>query len=143
MSWFTLRVSPNFTLTEFVCKCNGQYASCDRSLLHAGLVAQLEALRARYYPNGLTVVSGYRCNDWNKRVKGASSSQHLYGTACDIPPAVSATAIQRMNLFSGIGINRASGLVVHVDVRHLGPENTLGSDKKTKASPTNPAVWYY
>ena len=141
-----VRVAPHFRLREFACKCGGRYKNCAIAYVHAGLAASLESLRNRYYATtGLTIVSGYRCRDYNrsKAVNGASDSQHIYGCGADIPARVTFTVVKGMGIFSGIGIQQSSKLVTHVDIRHLGPKNSLGTDGKTKASPTNPAVWFY
>lgn len=140
---FDIQLTPHFRLREFSCKCGGKYPDCDRTLLHAGLAPSLEVIRTQFYETGLSVISGYRCRQYNQQVGGAETSQHLFGTAADIQGRANFTAIHRLRLFSGIGINRATSRVVHVDVRHLGPENSLGTDRKTKASPANPAVWFY
>jgi hypothetical protein len=54
----------------------------------------------------------------------------------DLDPAQSENAVKRLERFSGIGIQRATGLVRHVDVRHIGPNTTGGS-------PSRPTIWFY
>ena len=96
----------------------------------------MEKIRERYGP--FSPLSGYRDPLHNKSVGGASNSQHLYGNAADIPRELGLTvaAAKSFGAFSGLGINKSSGRVVHVDVRHLGP-NTSGGTVQ------HPTVWYY
>ena len=140
---FDLQLTPHFRLSEFSCKCGGKYADCDRTWLHAGLAPSLEFLRAKFYPKGLVIISGYRCVKYNDTVGGVANSQHRFGTAVDLAPRATFNEVYALQLFSGIGVMRTTSNVVHLDIRHLGPENTLGRDKKTKATPHNPAVWSY
>ena len=67
---------------------------------------------------------------------GATSSQHLHGNACDIEAVLPTAKVQALGVFSGIGYQQQTGLVRHVDVRHVGPNTTGG----TLASPTE---WVY
>jgi zinc D-Ala-D-Ala carboxypeptidase len=102
--------------------------------VHRDLVRRLDQYRRRVGPVG--IVSGYRDPAHNKKIGGASNSQHLYGNASDIPGAVSIAAMKNMKLFSGIGYRQRDGRVVHVDVRHMGPNTTGGT-------PDHPTVWRY
>lgn len=45
----------------------------------------LEPIRQKY-DKPIIVTSGYRCPKLNALVKGATNSQHVYGTAADIKP---------------------------------------------------------
>lgn len=98
----------------------------------------LDRVRERYGP--VSVRSGYRDPRHNAAVGigGKPNSQHLYGNASDLSAGLGLTvsAARNMRLFSGLGVQRASGLVVHVDVRHVGPNTTGGT-------PESPTVWYY
>jgi zinc D-Ala-D-Ala carboxypeptidase len=117
-----------FRFAEFKSKGNGWIK------LHATLVRSLDIYRERYGPT--LVVSGYRDPKHNQKVGGKPNSQHLYGNAADVPGVAAVGAIKNLRLFSGIGFRRADGLVVHLDVRHVGP-NTTGS------TVDNPEVWEY
>lgn len=118
---------PNFWFREFKCK------HCGWIKVKRELVRGLVEYRARY---GRTViVSAYRCPVHNRAIGGASNSQHLYGNAVDVPGIASVGAVRNLRQFSGIGY-QPSGLVTHVDVRHLGPNTTRGSV-------SNPTVWRY
>lgn len=98
------------------------------------LVRGLDSYRDRYGPT--PVVSGYRDPAHNRKVDGKPNSQHLYGNAADIPAVAALGAVKNLRLFSGIGVRRSDGKVVHVDVRHAGPNTTGGT-------PDNPTAWYY
>lgn len=103
--------------------------------VHRALVAGLVVYRQRYGAP-VRIVSGYRDPLHNAAEGGAHNSQHLYGNAADVEPRASLAAVRNLRLFSGIGVNRRSGRVSHVDVRHVGPNTTGGT-------PTSPTVWYY
>jgi zinc D-Ala-D-Ala carboxypeptidase len=118
----------HFAFREFKSKGNGWIK------VHRQLVRALDQYRQRYGPT--TIVSGYRDLHHNQKVGGARNSQHLYGTAADIPAVASRSALQNLRLFSGIGYRARDGLVVHVDVRHAGVNTTGGS-------PAAPTVWRY
>ena len=85
----------------------------------------------------VSVVSGHRDPRYNAGIPGAArNSQHLYGNACDIEAVKSVAEVRRLRRFSGIGFQQCSGLVRHVDVRHVGPNPTGGSVRE-------PATWPY
>lgn len=106
--------------------------------VHRGLLRGMEAYRRKVgHPINLSQFSVYRDPAHNAAVGGASSSQHLYGNAVDLVPEITADSVKKLHRFSGIGIQRASGLVRHVDVRHKGPNNTTGG------TPANPTIWFY
>lgn len=119
-------LSQHFRAREFACK------HCGWIKTHRVLLAGLEKIRPA---GGLAVVSGYRCPQHNRDIGGASNSQHLYGTAADIPPIYTLKQIRAMRLFSGIEYRGATAGVYHVDVRADGPANTTGS------SNANPSVF--
>lgn len=129
--------SAHFSFAEFRCSCGGRYDGCAVVRVHRGLLQSLEQLRTSYYPRGLTIVSGYRCPRRNQAVGGASSSQHMYGAAADIPPVVPRTTLAKRRLVAGIGYKRSNGLVSHVDRRDLSGNNTTG------ATLDRPTVWVY
>lgn len=127
--------SAHFSFVQFRCKCGGRYSSCRRIRVHRALLRALEAYRV--VAGSFTPTSGYRCPGHNAAQGGASSSQHLYGAACDVPTKVKWGAVARLRRFSGIGYVRSTGLVAHVDVRHLSGNNT------TSGSPDRPTTWQY
>ena len=141
------RISYNFALSETRSKG-------DRTAyVHRDLLVALEALRSRV-GRALSLVSCWRDVAHNRRVGGATSSQHTYGAAPELvairksfSPDALLTAgraadfnrgyitlgdARALNLFSGIGWLEDKGKqwVTHVDVR-------------TSAEPFNPRVWQY
>ena len=128
--WKDGLASPHFRFREFASKGNG-WIRVNRHLIRG-----LELIRGRYGP--FTPVSGYRDPIHNRKVGGAPNSQHVYGNAIDVPRSVglSVPAVRNIGSFSGIGFRQSDGVVVHVDVRHLGP-NTTGASVK------NPTIWRY
>ncbi len=115
------KCAEHFAFREFKSKGNG-WIKIDR--LHAW---RLDRYREQVGP--VSIVSGYRDGAHNVKVGGARNSQHLHGSACDIPGVRSAAQVRAMGLFTGIGIVRSSGLVVHVDSR--------------PGDPANPTTWFY
>jgi len=109
-------LSKNFSRAEFACHCGCGFDSPD-----ARLIILLQAVRD-YYGLPIKVLSGCRCAKHNKKVGGASRSQHLLGFAADIAiigvaPFDLAGVLNAAfrDLFGGLGIYRG---FVHVDVRH-------------------------
>jgi uncharacterized protein YcbK (DUF882 family) len=108
-----IKVSENFKLSEFQCKCG-----CQTVKLHSELLRRLQAIRTE---TGRPVVinSGYRCPAHNRTVGGASGSQHLHGKAADIVIKGLSIAEQRKiceKHFADGGIGYAA-TYTHVDVR--------------------------
>ena len=118
-----------FKFREFACK------HCGEIKVHRALVQGLDKYRRVVGP--VRIVSGYRCVTHNRVVGGKPNSQHLYGCAADISAKVHWSEVRELKLFSGIGYQRSTNLVRHVDVRHRSPQNT------TKGTPARPTVWLY
>jgi peptidoglycan hydrolase-like protein with peptidoglycan-binding domain len=124
------RCGPRFTFKEFKSKGNG-WIKVARELVRG-----LEAYRD-LIDRPVSLRSGYRDPAYNARVGGAPASQHLYGNAVDLAQhVVSLSQVRGLARFSGIGLIRANGKVLHLDVREVGPNTTGGT-------PRNPTVWYY
>lgn len=84
------------------------------------LMWKLEALRHKLHDRQLTVTSGFRSVACNRRVGGASNSQHLYGTAADVVapgvPLCTIAQAARAAGFSGILGPGAGGHNDHVHI---------------------------
>lgn len=102
-------VSEHFSRREFACH------HCGRIHIAPQLVTMLEAARRRVR-KPLRIVSGYRCPVHNREVGGAKSSQHLRGTAADVPAGYAPVGVWIDAGARGIGVDR-QGRVIHVDVR--------------------------
>lgn len=127
--------SEHFDFREFACKCGGRRAGCAVIRVHRELLGSLEDYRAFAGPT--EIVSGYRCPAHNASVGGASSSQHVYGSAADVRPVLKTLTVARRRVFAGIGYQGSTGLVRHVDRRDVSGNNpTCG----TLARPT---TWRY
>ena len=141
------KISPNFSLNEVRSKG-------DRTaFVHRELLGALETLRSRV-GRPLSLVSAWRDIQHNRRVGGATSSQHTYGDAPELnrirfqfPRNAILTAgravdfnrgyitledAQALELFSGLGWRLDGGKrwVTHVDIR-------------TSRSPKDPSIWRY
>jgi lysozyme len=124
------KCSPNFTFREFKSSGNG-WIKVSRDL-----VLGLEEYR-ELVGKPVSVVSGYRDPGRNASIPGAAkNSQHMYGNAADLEPVKTTNEVKALRRFSGIGYQGSSGLVRHVDVRHVGPNTT-------KSSVRDPAIWIY
>jgi uncharacterized protein YcbK (DUF882 family) len=85
-----MRLTPHFTLEEFACHDGTPAPSHARDDLVELCRNYLEPLRARFGP--VTVRSGYRTAEYNRRVGGAPASFHVYrrerkGAAADVTAA--------------------------------------------------------
>jgi hypothetical protein len=108
------KLSDNFTVSEFRCKDGS-----DKVLIDTDLVSILQKIRT-HFGKPLTINSAYRNATYNKKIGGASRSQHVYGTAADIvvkgvkPEEVAKYAEFLMPNKGGIGLYST---FTHVDVR--------------------------
>ena len=114
------RISPHFTLGEMACRDGS-----DVVLYSTALLAKLEELRA-YVGGAVTITSGYRTAAYNRKIGGASLSQHVKGTAADIrvikdgkalPAQVLCCLCQTLG-FRGVAF--ISDTALHVDMRESG-----------------------
>ncbi len=81
------RVSPHFTLGQFLCKQDGGYPKY--VVLRPRLLLKLEILVEELNEQGhvcetLSVMSGYRTPYYNEAIGNVTYSQHLYGGAADV-----------------------------------------------------------
>lgn len=108
-------LSENFSRSEFACKCGCGFDDVDPALVRA-----LEELRA-LAGGPLHILSGCRCPKHNKKVGGATHSQHVLGRAADVQsheltPAQLAKLAEEVPRFKTGGIGRYHTFT-HVDVR--------------------------
>lgn len=108
------KLSGNFKVKEFACKDGS-----DVTFIAPDLIDVLQKIR-NHFGKAVHINSGYRTPAYNKKVGGATYSQHLYGTAADIringvEPKDIADYAETLLLSTG-GIGRYKNFV-HVDVR--------------------------
>lgn len=107
-------LKPNFKVKEFACNDGS-----DTVLISGELVDLLQKIRD-HFGVAVTINSGYRTSAYNKKVGGATNSQHVKGTAADIvakgvdPLTVAQYAEYLMPNSGGIGVYQT---FTHVDVR--------------------------
>ena len=105
-------LTSSFKVREFACNDGS-----DVILIHPDLPSVLQNIRNQF-GKPIIINSGYRTPEYNKKVGGATRSQHCYGTAADVSPASVAAAAEKalkeMDYPGGIGVYKS---FVHVDVR--------------------------
>lgn len=129
-------LSAHFRWSEFACRCGGTLPGCRAILVLRPLLDGLEKYR-KAVGGPVDIVSGYRCPERNRRVGGASQSQHVLGAAADVEYALTDKRVTSLGVFSGIGRSKRTRKVRHVDVRHLSGSNVTGGQ------PHRPTVWDY
>lgn len=107
-------ISKNFRVREFRCQDGS-----DVVFIESDLVDILQKIRD-HFGKAVTITSAFRTASHNKKVGGATYSQHLYGTAADIKVSgvaanVVADFVETLMPNTG-GIGRYSTFT-HVDVR--------------------------
>lgn len=111
----SIQITPHFKVREFACNDGS-----DVILIDERLVRILEQIRV-YSGVSVKITSGYRTAAYNKRIDGATNSQHTKGTAADIvtsgrTPDQIARFAQAIGA-GGVGLYTAQRFV-HVDVRN-------------------------
>ena len=109
-------ISKNFRVREFRCQDGS-----DPVFIDDDLVAILQQIRD-HFGKAVTITSAYRTASHNKKVGGATYSQHLYGTAADIKVsgvAASVVADYVETLMPGTGGIGRYSTFTHVDVRKV------------------------
>lgn len=106
-------LSKNFKVKEFAC-----HDGSDKILIDDNTVKKLQFVRD-YFGKPIHINSAYRTPTYNKKVGGATSSQHVKGTAADIaingvPPKAIAALLEKYYPNSGIGLYDT---FVHIDSR--------------------------
>ena len=121
-----VRLSKNFRLDEFKCKCG----TCDPILVDEELVAWLQQIRD-HFGKSVNVNSGYRCEAHNAspKVGGSPTSHHVKGKAADIRVA-GITPKEVAKYAESIGIQRIG---LYDDFVHIGSDTAkkfwLGHDQ--------------
>lgn len=111
-----VQLSANFKAKEMACKDGS-----DVIFVSPELMDILQKIRD-HFKSPVTITSGYRTPAYNKKIGGATYSQHTYGTAADIkvrgikPKAVAQFVETLMPNTGGIGIYKN---FTHIDVREV------------------------
>ena len=109
-------LSSNFRVREFRCKDD-----TDPIFVDSDLVDILQKVRD-HFGKAVTITSAFRTASHNKKVGGATYSQHLYGKAADIKVsevAASVVADYVETLMPGTGGIGRYSTFTHVDVRKV------------------------
>lgn len=111
------KVWTGFDRKEFACKCGCGYDTVDVELLDV-----LKKLKKYFNNKVVHISSGCRCVQYNKKVGGASKSQHLLGRAADVVVVGTSPALVAKYLREtypdkyGIGIYNS---FTHIDTRKI------------------------
>lgn len=109
-----VKLSNNFTVSEFACKDGADVVIIDELLVHI-----LQNVRD-YFKRPVHITSAYRTPSHNKSVGGATYSLHIYGKAADFTvDGVAAAKVQEyleIVLPNTGGIGKAANYT-HVDTR--------------------------
>ena len=123
MSINRIRVSPNFVLSEFQCRC------CKAVKLHQRVLAILQLIR-EHYGRPLQVTSAYRCPKHNAAIGGAKDSDHLKGMAVDVAVPRRVGVEEMARTAKRFGATRTgiyeSKRFVHVSIRRKKPAQWYG-----------------
>ncbi len=114
------KISEHFTLGEMQ-----SHDGADKVLYSTELLEKLEELRS-YGGFTIAINSGYRTDTYNKKIGGATASQHLKGMAADIIVKKDGVTVDAKKIcclaqtlgFAGIGYISANA--VHLDMRESG-----------------------
>lgn len=106
-------LSAHFSRREFACNCG-----CGADTVDAELLTLLERAR-EHFGAPITITSGHRCREYNRRVGGARDSQHLRGRAADIK----VNGVSPAKVYAWFADWHRGGLgkyhtFTHVDTRH-------------------------
>jgi len=78
-----MNLSEHFKLREFLCKC-GQCEIPPTALHNIQDIARvMEDVRKLHGNKPITITSGYRCPEHNRKIGGAPNSYHMRGQAAD------------------------------------------------------------
>ena len=77
-----MKLTENFYLNEFACN-DGSQTPLQVYYRLQKLAIQLQVLR-EYLNTPITINSGYRSPEYNKKIGGVAKSQHILGNAADI-----------------------------------------------------------
>lgn len=109
----SLRLSPNFNLNEFHCKC--AFPECKKTYLDLELIEFLEKKRQQI-GKPIKINSAFRCTQHNLKIGGKKGSIHLTGKAADIviPGENMKELVSIFEDADGLGIYDS---FLHVDLR--------------------------
>lgn len=116
----SMPLSQHFALAEFRSHDGAAFPSS--VVANLGKLAQvLEKIRAHFGGRPVRILSGYRSPAHNAAVGGAKTSQHMFGTACDIvidgvPPGHVAEFAATLPEVGGVG-RYPKQQFTHVDIR--------------------------
>ena len=137
------RLTANFLVTEFRCKCGRGHAT----ILDPALPQKVQQLMAAVGAVKAIATSGYRCAYWDRSVGGTGYGMHTKGLAGDfifygrdgsvIRPEIVACKAQDLG-FSGIG--KIDARAIHLDI---GPRKWWGDETVPGGTANSVTTDYY
>lgn len=110
-----------FKMSEFKCPC------CGRADMDERFLRLLDEARATS-PVPFRITSGFRCEEYNKKIGGVDGSAHTHGLAVDIHSPTSNyryyihRALNTIYEFNRFGL---AGTFIHVDMDTNKPQNVI------------------
>lgn len=154
LTWAALReaasghLAPHFTVSELRTRTRRGGPRDGTCWVHRDLLHGLERLRAAV-GRPLPVISGWRDVAHNRRVGGASASQHTFGIAPELS-AIAARLARGAHLRAGRAADIPSGYVTLQRAHELGFFGGLGHRGEwvthvdvRPVDPSRPTVWRY
>lgn len=137
-------ISPNFTLSDFVCKQEGSFPKY--VLIRSKLILKLEYIHRLLRSKGISLtkfkfISAYRTPFYNKSIGNVKNSRHIYGGAADIYIDEDNNGrMDDLNKDGKLDQNDAEYLYRLIDEQHTKGEykeyiGGLGKYKRTSAHP--------
>ena len=146
------RLSPHFHVSELRTRTRHGGPKDGTCWVHRDLLQALEALRG-HVGRPLPVISGYRDPAHNRRVGGASRSQHTFGAAPELDrlAAIPGRIDRRAKRIAGRAADIPSNYIRVKEARKLGLFAGLGHrgvwvthvDVRVNGSTSAPTVWRY
>ena len=95
------KITEHFSAEEFACKDGTPYPAELYDLL-LDLCSLLEDIRELVGNRPITIISGYRTPEYNRKIGGARKSQHVEGRAADIAVKGMSARVMHDRILSGV-----------------------------------------
>ena len=100
-----MTITTHFSLEEFACHDGTPYPQDKIESCLRPLCLGLEEVRS-LFGRPLHIISGYRTPKYNRKIRGARSSRHMYGDAADF--RVDGIVIDEVQRLIAVGLDRST-----------------------------------